>query len=330
MVFGRRRRRSNYPLNIRHHGYCVRELSQAQRLRSYVGFLMGMYNQRPSARLRNLIIICFIGVRIVTGNRIATNPTFIRINRFLVDFSDSQLYHIRITNRNHIPRLIAALHIPEIVECENGNVMQGQEAFLLLLYWFSFPRCLSIAQEIYGLEYSQISRIIKAMIILIMTEWRHLVDDNFAFYVPRFALYSQVITAKYLELHGAMDLKYARTALMTDGTQRQHNRDRRTNYSGHKGFYCYGYLVTAVPDGMIADVTGAFAGRKNDHMKQNEGRLSQRLVECQVDNHGVPNAIQYDTNCDKGSQIKILFLTYYSMFYLLFLNIYRLPSTAVR
>ena len=30
---------------------------------------------------------------------------------------------------------------------------------------------------------------------------------------------------------------------------------------------------------MLVDITGAFAGRKNDHMKQNESRISQRLVE---------------------------------------------------
>ena len=83
--------------------------------------------------------------------------------------------------------------------------------------------------------------------------------------------------------------------LFTDGTQRQHNRDRRTNFSGHKKFYCFGYLLTCAPDGMIADVSGAFSGRKNDHRKQNEGRLSQRLVDCQVG-----NAVQCDTNCDKG------------------------------
>ena len=46
---------------------------------------------------------------------------------------------------------------------------------------------------------------------------------------------------------------------------------------------------------MIADVSGSFSGRKNDHWKQNEGRLSQRLVDCQIG-----NAVQCDTNCDKG------------------------------
>ena len=52
---------------------------------------------------------------------------------------------------------------------------------------------------------------------------------------------------------------------------------------------------------MIADISGGFAGRKNDHMKQNEGYLSQRLVDCQIG-----NAVMCDTNCDKGQ--KLIFL----------------------
>ena len=197
MVVGRRRRRRDYSLNIRYHGYACRELFVAQRYRRYAGILMQLYTQRPSTQLRIMILICFMGVRRVTGVRIAINPTFIRTNRFLINFSDHQLYHIRIiTNRNHIPRLLAALHIPDIVECENRCTMAGEEAFLLLLYWFSFPRCLAVAQEVYGLEYSQISRIIRTMISLLMAEWRHLIDDNLEFYSPRFTIYRNAITAK--------------------------------------------------------------------------------------------------------------------------------------
>ena len=63
--------------------------------------------------------------------------------------------------------------------------MHGEEAFLLLLYWLSFPRTLASAQEFYGLEYSQISRFIRAIIRLIMDEWQHLVDNNLDFFAPR-------------------------------------------------------------------------------------------------------------------------------------------------
>ena len=75
-----------------------------------------------------------------------------------------------------------------------------------------------------------------------------------------------------------MDPKYLNTALFTDGTQRQHNRDRRSNFSGHKKYYCLGYLVTCAPDGLVTYLDGAFSGRKPDHQNQNESYLSGRLI----------------------------------------------------
>ena len=71
--------------------------------------------------------------------------------------------------------------------------------------------------------------------------------------------------------------------------------------SGHKKKYCFDYLVTTAPDGIIVDVSGAFAGRKNDHIKQNESRISERLVACQ-DGH---NAVSYNTCTDKGNLLNI-------------------------
>ena len=63
---------------------------------------------------------------------------------------------------------------------------------------------------------------------------------------------------------------------------------------------------------MIADISGAFAGRKNDHMKQNEGHLSQRLVDCQIG-----NAVLCDTNCDKGKNL-IIIVRFYKLLTLCF------------
>jgi hypothetical protein len=296
MVNGPRRRPSNYSLNIRHHGYSIAELRRARRYRRFSVVLRVIYEDNPSEQLRILIIMCLLVVRNVTGNRIAENPIFIRQPRLHGDFSDAQLYNMRIRSRAHIPRLLAGLLIPAVIICENGTLCSGEQAFLMLIYWFSMPRLLSSAQCFFGIEYSQFSRIIKATIRFIITTWRHLIEDNFDFFAVRFPLYNNAIRAKYLQLNdGIMDPRYENVATFTDGTQRQHNRDRRSNFSGHKRYYCLGYLVTNGPDGMIVDVSGAFAGRKPDHMKQNESNISGRLVDCQVG-----NLQQFDTSTDKG------------------------------
>ena len=313
MVNGPRRRPSNYSLNIRHHGYSVAELRRAQKYRRFAVVLRVIYDANPTTHLRFLIIMCLFVVRRVTGFRIAENPSFVRQRRLLADFSDSQLYHMRIRNRAHIPRLMAGLLIPEEITCENGTSCSGEEAFLMLLYWFLMPRLLSSAQCFFGIEYSQISRIIKAIFRLIISTWRHLVDDNLDFFSVRFPLYNNAIRAKYMQLNdNIMDPHYQNVATFTDGTQRQHNRDRRSNFSGHKRHYCLGYLVTNAPDGMIVDVSGAFTGRKPDHVKQNESNLSGRLVECQAG-----NPVQYATSTDKGKYTcvrpyyTIVFLSYH-------------------
>ena len=133
------------------------------------------------------------------------------------------------------------------------------------------------------------------------------------FFAPRFLSYRAAIHRKYILLHGFVDPKFINTALFSDDTQRQHNRDRRTNFSGHKNFYCYGYLNTVAPDGMIVDISGAFAGRNNDHIKRNENHLSDRLVDCQVD-----NAIQCNTMTDKGLYRKKVSSSKYYISYKMF------------
>lgn len=103
--------------------------------------------------------------------------------------------------------------------------------------------------------------------------------NNLAFFVPRFPAYAQSIAVKYTAMHGVvMDPRYASVALFSDGTERKQHRGRRTLYSGHTKFYSLGYLVTIGPDGMIVHVAGPFAGRKNDHMMQNESNLSGQLA----------------------------------------------------
>ncbi len=117
MVYGPRRRPRNYSLNIRHHGYSVSELRRAQKYRRFSFILSAIFQDTPSDQLRNLIIMCLMVVRNVTGNRLAENPIFIRQSRLLADFSDAQLYTMRIRSRAHVPRLLAGLLIPACSNC---------------------------------------------------------------------------------------------------------------------------------------------------------------------------------------------------------------------
>ena len=84
-------------------------------------------------------------------------------------------------------------------------------------------------------------------------------------------------------------------AIFTDGTKLPINRDVPANFSGHKKIYCFSFLVSTAPDGMIPDVYGPKAGRRIDHGMQNDSNLSQRMVTAQINR---PKT--YDSGTDKG------------------------------
>ena len=80
--------------------------------------------------------------------------------------------------------------------------MTGEECFLLWLSYVSSPTRSQDLQRRHGFEYSQISRWIKVMWTFLFVRWSPKVLNNLAFFVPRFPLYAQRISAKYTALHG--------------------------------------------------------------------------------------------------------------------------------
>lgn len=235
--------------------------------------------------------------RFLNGPLAVTNPTFVRVHVSLIDYSDAELYLMRITSRAHIPLLVHHLQMPPFIVCDNRCRMASTECYLLWLSFISNQMRMQDLQARHGLEYSQVSRFLKFMwLFMWMRAQPKLAHTNLPFFVARFQHYQMCIAAKYTALHGvAMDPRYTQVAMFTDGTQRRMPRNRRTNYSGHKKMYCLGFLATVTPDGMLSMVNGPFAGRRNDHGKQNKAQLSQRLVAAQAG-----NAIVYSTSTDKG------------------------------
>jgi hypothetical protein len=159
-------------------------------------------------------------------------------------------------------------------------------------------------QQRHGLEYSQLSRFIKCAWLHIYVNWGLLVTNNFVFFVPRKAAYCQSIQDKFAAVNPGVALgpQYADAALFSDGTKRRHHHD-----AGHKRFYCFGYMVTVAPDGIIVDVQGPYAGRRNDHDMQNACQLSARLLAAQQSNQRI-----YDTSTDKGLHTQLGVVTMYN------------------
>ena len=64
---------------------------------------------------------------------------------------------------------------------------------MLFLIFLCFPKRITDMQQRHGLEYSQLSRLMKCAWLHIYVNWGRLVTNNFAFFVPRMAAYCQAI-----------------------------------------------------------------------------------------------------------------------------------------
>jgi hypothetical protein len=305
MVEGRRRARKKYSVNVRHEGLTLRRRAQVLKAKHLAVLALGVAAQaqqhgQPFLPALALAYISLAFVRHWSGWVVVINPVFQRAEQLTINYSDAELYSYRITDRNYIAQLLQLLQIPQTFVSPNRGRMTGEECFLLWLSYVSSPTRLQDLQRRHGLEYSQISRWIRVMWAFLFVRWSPKVLNNLAFFVPRFPAYAQRIAAKYTAMHGVvMDPRYANVALFSDGTKRKQHRARRTLFCGHKKFYCLGYLVTIGPDGMIVHLAGPFAGRKNDHMMQNESNLSGQLSVAQAG-----NALQFSTSSDKGLHLQ--------------------------
>jgi hypothetical protein len=241
-------------------------------------------------------------LRLLTGWVHAINPIFIRRHRTAATFSDAELYDMRIKNRLFIPALMAGLQIPARWECENGTVENREVGFMMFLWWISFPRKISCAQEKFGREYSQISRIMKRIWDFMNTRWAHLVTNNLNYFVPRLPYYNQCLLRKgqALNFGGLMPARWSHTALLTDGHKIRINDDEQVHFSGHIHAHCLSFLITSAMDGMIVEGYGARTGSENDHGLQNLSQIGHRLLAAQA---GMPQL--YTSGTDKGFHAQV-------------------------
>mmetsp|Transcript_14109 Transcript_14109/g.21110 ORF Transcript_14109/g.21110 Transcript_14109/m.21110 type:complete len:106 (+) Transcript_14109:311-628(+) len=87
-------------------------------------------------------------------------------------------------------------NINDDVICENRSRCSSEEAFLILLSRLaSYKRLTDISMH-FGIETTQVSRILNATIDIIVQRNHHLVYNNIAFFVHRFEMYNAAIRRK--------------------------------------------------------------------------------------------------------------------------------------
>ena len=248
MVADYRRSRRNYPVLIRCYGRTIREDFNRRSCEKFAitcFLLWNLYRDDPieqeqAIAYRNIALMCLIIRNTYVRWSVYNNPTFTFIPMGLADYSDDELHNeMRIMKRSYIPRLLLALQFPVILRCDNGTRIDGEYAFLMWIYWISKVRTLTTVQRKYGIEYSQISRILKCVWLFMSHTWSHLVTDNFAFFVRRLAMYNACFIKKY-KSHNNVNVvpnHWKKVALFTDGTKQRVPKGKGPgaliNYSGN-------------------------------------------------------------------------------------------------
>jgi len=211
MVAGPRRSRTKYAMNDRHCGKTIKDSRTSEKsLKLLANVLVPMFVQGGHANIRPVLVIVISAViaQFQFINRWVDVPRTIFVNRHrtLATFSDADLYDLRVTKREFIGSFLVNV-FPGVVrwECENNIVEDVEVGILMFLYWISFPRKLYHMQIIFGREYSQISRIMKAIFQYLNTRWGHLITpgpNNLDYFVPRLEEYNRCFLVKYQQLHG--------------------------------------------------------------------------------------------------------------------------------
>ena len=207
MVYGLRRRRKYYSVNSRYEGLTLKRIETVKKVKKLCVIAMILEEEAKLTFIRDamaedLVILCLTFIEHEIGTVLVENPKFRRSVQLLTDYTDFELYNMRITDRDHIPRILIALQIPAWMYADNRCIIQGEELLLPFLDYFSTIKRQTEFQVRHGMEHSQISRWIKVMFIHIDATLGHKITNNWDYFVPRFESYNDAIRRKYYALHG--------------------------------------------------------------------------------------------------------------------------------
>lgn len=208
-------------------------------------------------------------------------PRPIRIDRRVEDIPEDECWSGLRFRKEDLKRLAKALRIPDRFVLENRSVFNGEEAFLLTLARFAYPRRFCDLRVEWGREESQLCRAFRCVVDFLYDNFSHLLRDNLVYWSHYMPAYTRAVAAK-----AGFDLPYPVWGFV-DGTQLEISRPRgrddiqREVYSGHKRFHALKFQIVAAPCGLIADLFGPVSGRRHDLFALTLSTLNERCANVQ-------------------------------------------------
>ena len=221
--------------------------------------------------IRNCLLLCHDQKRIDDEEFIflydlnrSKNPHFPywRYDRFDLDrLSDDECNAELRFLKNDIYNLQEILGIPEEIKCYNRLVVDGIEALCILLKRFAYPVRYSDMIPRFGRPVPQYS--------IITNHVMNLIDQGHGHRLTTFMqpLLSPANLLSYAEVIHQADAPLEKCWGFVDGTVRpicRPGRQQRILYNGHKRIHSIMFQSVVTPNGLIANLSDPYEGKKHD------------------------------------------------------------------
>ena len=173
---------------------------------------------------------------------------------------DECLVEFRFT-KDEIYGLVGTFHLPEVVWCYNGWVVDSVEALCICLKRYAYPCRYADLVPRFGRSVPLLCTVSNHITDLIYNQFSHLLRYlNQPWMAP---IYLQDFANAVHAKGGALDNCWG----FIDGTVRpicRPKRNQRVVYNGHKRVHALKFQAVAAPNGLIANLFGPVEGRRHD------------------------------------------------------------------
>ena len=279
------------PYRRRHSGLSVGEIHELRLIIAFTSEVQRYCAQMPVGCVRNGTILFIFGLyTIILGRILMEHEEVLPINhrnknRLFDSFTDEDCWHHLRFRRAELAELFILCDFPAIVVCDNGLSCPGEHAFALMLYRLAYPTRLIELQDVFGRDYSQLSRIFKWSVDLMYEKHKDKVHGNLSWYSERFDMYHQAIIEKIISSsrnpnQGFVPIEVSNIFGFLDGTGLEIARPGNGAQNPFWNGYLHGhYLIfqgISFPDGMVV-IEGAFPGYQPDTMVWRDSQMREDL-----------------------------------------------------
>ena len=235
-------------------------------------------NTRGLEGVRNALLEAYVGGVIddyefaVLLDENESRPIFPywKVDKFSLDNWDDTECHTELRfKKGDLYDLKRCLRIPDMIQCLQGTICEGMEAMCILLKRLAYPCRYTDMVGRFGRNPTELCLIFNNVLDKIYDTHHRLNSWNQPFLQPA-------------ELHRFARSIYDKGAPLDncfgfiDATVRpicRPNINQRVMYNGHKRVHGIKFQSVVVPNGLIANLSGPYEGKKHDSMMLNESGL---------------------------------------------------------